>query len=332
MNVRNLVMIKIYMNKKILVLGSNGQLGMSLMKVVRNSANLVNKNNQFFNFGEDLLLSEKDFLFISRKELNLLNLRSISEFIQDQQFTGIVNCAAYTLVEKAETQENLANQINHIAVAKLAEIANYKDLPLIHISTDYVFNGQSEKPYLETDITNPQNIYGLSKLKGERAIKSSGCKGVIIRTSWLYSEFGNNFVKTILRLGKEKDKINVIMDQVGSPTYATNLAKLIFVILNNQKKINILNSQSNIYHYSDEGICSWYELAKSIFLFSKISCKIKPIHTKDYPFNIMRPHYSVMNTEKIKKNIPKLKIPKWRESLKNCLKEIKKQSSVYSEI
>lgn len=314
------------MNKRILVLGSNGQLGRSLLKVVREIANLVNTNNQFYNFGEDLLLSEKDFLFISRKEFDLLNLRSMSEFIQDQQFTAIVNCAAYTLVEKAETHENLADQINYIAVAKLAEIAKDKDLPLIHISTDYVFHGQDEKPYLETDKTNPQNIYGLSKLKGEKAIKLSGCKGVIIRTSWLYSEFGNNFVKTILRLGKEKDKISVIMDQFGSPTYATNLAKLIFVILNNQKKMNILNSQSNIYHYSDEGICSWYEFAKSIFLFSKISCEIKPIQTKDYPFKTKRPPYSVMNTEKIKKNIPKLKIPKWPESLKNCLKEIKKQS------
>ena len=326
MNAHNLVMIKIYMNKRILVLGSNGQLGRSLLKVVREIANLVNTNNQFYNFGEDLLLSEKDFLFISRKEFDLLNLRSMSEFIQDQQFTAIVNCAAYTLVEKAETHENLADQINYIAVAKLAEIAKDKDLPLIHISTDYVFHGQDEKPYLETDKTNPQNIYGLSKLKGEKAIKLSGCKGVIIRTSWLYSEFGNNFVKTILRLGKEKDKISVIMDQFGSPTYAINLAKLIFVILNNQKKMNILNSQSNIYHYSDEGICSWYEFAKSIFLFSKISCEIKPIQTKDYPFKTKRPPYSVMNTEKIKKNIPKLKIPKWPESLKNCLKEIKKQS------
>ena len=269
-------------------------------------------------------LVKKVFFFISRKELNLFNLQSIKDFFLDKHFNGIINCTAYTSVEGAETDQISAEQINHIAVAKLAEIAKAQSIPLIHISTDYVFNGKVCEPYVETDETDPQNLYGVTKLRGERAIKLSGCKGAIIRTSWLYSEFGNNFVKTMLLLGKKKDKINVIIDQVGSPTYATNLAKLILIMLNNKNTKKTLNSELNIYHFSDEGNCTWLDFAKSIFQISDISCKVKPIATKNYPSVAYRPKYTVMNKNRIRNHISNLIIPEWRESLKTCLKELKK--------
>lgn len=299
------------MNKNILVIGKNGQLGQSLFKVIENCTVNSMPNNWIFNF-------------ISRDELDLSNLKSIKEFFHHQKFSVIINFAAYTSVDKAENDIELANQINHLAVAKLAEVAKNQEIPLIHISTDYVFHGQEFKSYTETDNTDPQNVYGLTKLKGEQSLIASGCKGAIIRTSWLYSEYGKNFVKTILNLGKENDNIDVVSDQVGSPTYAINLAKAIFTMLNKQQTIKILNSQLNIYHFSDEGICSWYDFAKTIIKISNINCEVNPVKTKDYPSKAKRPNYNVMNKNKIKQHLPDFEIPHWKESLVNCLIEIRK--------
>lgn len=304
------------MLKRVLVTGKNGQLGQSLQK-------LVDEYSQF------------KFTFVARDELDLADPQSIANYfsVHSNSFDAIVNCAAYTAVDKAQSEPDLANQINHLAVKQLAQIAKMQAIPLIHISTDYVFDGQSYKPYTEADLTDPQNVYGLTKLKGEQAILASGCKGAIIRTSWVYSEFGSNFVKTMLRLGKERDSLNVIFDQVGSPTYATDLAQAILTFIS----LSVIDTESsevieirhqdwqdgvmNIYHYSNEGVCSWYDFAKAIFELSDVSCHVLPIETKDYPTPAKRPHYSVMNKAKIKQ-LPGLVVPYWRDSLQTCLKEL----------
>jgi len=304
------------MTKRILVTGKNGQLGQSLQKLVGDSS------------VAHVMTSGMAFTFVGRDELDLACFDSISTFFSNQHFDAMINCAAYTAVDKAESEPELADQINNLAVAQLAEIAKNQSIPLIHISTDYVFNGKSFKPYVETDATDPQNVYGLTKLKGEQAMQASGCAGAIIRTSWVYSEFGNNFVKTMLRLGKERDSLNVIFDQVGSPTYATDLAQAVLAILNSE--FLMLNEAPNpetqksklsIYHLSNEGVCSWYDFAKAVFESSNITCQVNPIETKGYPMPAKRPHYSVMNKAKIKQ-ITGLMVPYWRDSLKTCLKEL----------
>ncbi len=313
------------MSKRILITGKNGQLGRSLIRLIKDFSNISNIKPFFIDFSDEEISIENNFFFTSREELDLSNPNLINQFFQNQQFDGIVNCAAYTLVDKAESNVELAEQINHKAVANLAEVAKNQSIPLIHISTDYVFNGQESKAYKETDEANPQNIYGLTKLKGERAMKDSGCKGAIIRTSWLYSEYGNNFVKTMLGLAKDNNSLNVVNDQVGSPTYATNLAKLLLLMLNKRQTIEILNSQLNVYHFSDEGICSWYEFAKAIFDLSNINCILKPIETKDYPLPAKRPYYNVMDKDKIKNHLLGQAIPHWRDSLISCLQELKRK-------
>jgi dTDP-4-dehydrorhamnose reductase len=302
---------------KILVTGKNGQLGQSLHKLVGDSSAALG------------ITAGITFTFVGRDELDLAFAGSISAVFGNQRFDAIVNCAAYTAVDTAESEHRLADQINHIAVAQLAEIARQQTIPLIHISTDYVFNGQGFSPYVETDSTDPQNAYGCTKLKGEEAMHASGCVGAIIRTSWVYSEFGNNFVKTMLRLGKERDSLNVIFDQIGSPTYATDLAQAVLAILNaefsqkhSHQSLESELSTVNLYHFSNEGVCSWYDFAKAIFEMSDISCQVNPIETKDYPTPAKRPHYSVMNKTKIKYDLPGLIIPHWRDSLKTCLKEL----------
>jgi len=213
----------------------------------------------------------------------------------------------------------LADKINHHAVRQLAEIAKVQGAVLIHISTDYVFNGQNHKPYVETDCVDPINVYGKTKLQGEQAILNVQPKGVIIRTSWLYSEFGNNFVKTMLRLGEERDSLNVIYDQVGSPTYAGDLAKAVVDIIS----CNIKSDEKllKIYHYSNEGVCSWYDFAKMIFELRNINCNVSPIETKNYPKLAKRAHYSVLNKQKIKQRY-KFHIPYWRESLEICVRKL----------
>jgi dTDP-4-dehydrorhamnose reductase len=270
--------------------------------------------------------------FVGRDQLDLTNTESIEAYFSNHKYDVIINCAAYTEVDKAEAEPDLANQINHLSVKQLAEIAKQQDATLIHISTDYVFNGQNYKPYIESDPTDPQSVYGLTKLKGEKAIQAINPKGCIIRTSWVYSEFGNNFVKTMLRLGQEKDQLGIIFDQIGTPTYAGDLAECILQIVNDECLMlnegnadSIQNPTFNIYHYSNEGVCSWYDFAKAIFELNDIDCNVNPIETKDYPTPATRPHYSLMNKTKIKQTFD-LTIPYWKDSLQISIKRLQEQN------
>ena len=229
---------------RILVIGKNGQLGKSIHKIVTN-------NEQ-----------TNEFVFVGREDLDLSSTDRIASYFSYNNFDILINCAAYTAVDKAEEEVVFADQINHLAVAQLAQIAKKQQAKLIHISTDYVFDGESEKPYIETDTTNPVNIYGKTKLAGEQALKKiMPTDAIIIRTSWLYSEYGNNFMNTILRLGKERDEINMVSDQLGSPTYATNLAEAIFKIIE-YKDYKDKKQSTEIYHFSSEGEISWYDFTK----------------------------------------------------------------------
>jgi dTDP-4-dehydrorhamnose reductase len=284
----------------ILVTGSNGQLGSEIKDLSR---------------GDNY-----NFYFTDKEELDISKKENIENFVNNKNIDLIINCAAYTAVDKAENERELADLINHKAVEYLAEICKEKDIPLIHISTDYVFDGKNYRPYVENDKVNPQGFYGLTKLKGEEAFKESGAKGIIIRTSWVYSSYGKNFVKTMLNLSKIKDSLGVISDQIGTPTYARDLAKDILEIINNHLE-KIEEKKAEIYHFSNEGVCSWYDFAKAIFEIKNINIKVNPIETKDYPTPAKRPHYSVLNKSKIKKEFD-IKISYWRDSLKECLKRI----------
>jgi len=285
--------------KTILVTGSRGQLGKSIKRLVSHH-------------------SEYDFVFATRDQLDLSDTSSITTFFQQQQFDLVINCAAYTAVDKAESEPDLADKTNHLAVKHLAEIAQKQQTKLIHISTDYVFNGQQYRPYIESDEVAPQGVYGVTKLKGEQTLlQTMANNAIIIRTSWVYSEFGNNFVKTMLKLGQERGSLNVIFDQVGTPTYAHDLAQTIMTVVQSQS-FNQATFTSEIYHYSNEGVCSWYDFAKTIFEISDIACSVSPIETKDYPTPATRPHYSLLNKAKIKQRYD-LSIPYWKDSLQLCL-------------
>jgi len=288
----------------ILVTGKNGQLGASLKA-------LVSKFPQY------------QFTFTGRDELDLSCSKNIAAYFQQNKFDLILNCAAYTAVDKAEQQQELADEINHLAVKQLAEIAQNNDSILIHISTDYVFDGTAHLPYQEETSVNPQNIYGSSKLKGELAIQAVACDAIIIRTSWVYSEYGNNFVKTMLRLGSEREQLNVIFDQIGTPTFATDLAITILTMIDatNNGQVSLQQDKVSVYHYSNEGVCSWYDFAKTIFELSNSKCLVYPIETKDYPTPAKRPYYSVLNKTKIKQAY-QLNIPYWKDALKACLNKI----------
>ena len=286
---------------RILVTGKNGQLGRSIYKIV----NTTNGDN----------FSPNQFIFVGREELDLSNNNSIINYFDNHdKFDIVINCAAYTAVDKAEEEQELANQINHLAIRQLAVIAKAQQKKLIHISTDYVFDGKSGQPYLETDITNPHNVYGKTKLAGEKALqKIMPTNAIIIRTSWVYSEFGSNFVKTMLRLGKERDEISIVSDQIGSPTYATDLAEVVLKIITNKNYQN-KEQLTEIYHYSNEGEISWYEFAKEIFKLAKIDCKISPIITEQYPALAQRPTNTTMNKGRIMKRFC-IKINAYKTSL-----------------
>jgi dTDP-4-dehydrorhamnose reductase len=289
----------------ILVTGRSGQLGQSLKSIA----------NQYHDYV---------FTFADRADLDLSNEHAIHVYFQQHHVDLIINCAAYTAVDKAESEPTLADQINHLAVKQLAEIAKHQNTKFIHLSTDYVFNGQQYRPYIETDEVEPRSVYGQTKLKGEQALLAAlPINGLIIRTSWVYSEYGNNFVKTMLRLGQERDSLNVIFDQVGTPTYAHDLAEAIMAIVNT-KTFNTAEFASELYHYSNEGVCSWYDFAKTIFELSKIDCKVSPIETKDYPTPAIRPHYSLLNKAKIKQQYA-ITIPYWKDSLHTCLSQLVQQ-------
>ena len=292
---------------RILVTGKNGQLGRSIQKIVGTDTKI--DNNQ----------SSNDFIFVGREELDLSSEGNISHyFSNNDKFDIIINCAAYTAVDKAEQEVELANQINHLAVKQLASIANKQQAKLIHISTDYVFDGESDKPYTETDTPNPINVYGKTKLAGEKTLQAvMPMNAIIIRTSWLYSEYGNNFVSTMLRLGEERGEISVVNDQIGSPTYATDLAKIILHIIKT-KEFKEMGQVAQIYHYSNKGKCSWHEFAKEIFKIVEVSCKVNPIATQQYPTPANRPMNTIMSTDKIIQKF-NINIIPWQESLARCL-------------
>ena len=277
--------------------GGNGQLGSEIKEL---SSSFTNDS----------------FFFTDTSNLDITNHAVVAAFIKTNNIDVIVNCAAYTAVDKAESEPELADAINHLAVKNLAIIAKERGAKLIHISTDYVFDGTGHKPYVETDIPNPQSVYGQTKLDGELAIQAvNPSNSIIIRTSWVYSNFGSNFVKTMLRLGKEHEKINVVSDQVGSPTYAGDLAKVILKILP-----TIKNEQVAIYHFANSGNCSWSDFAKAIFKIKGMEVKVHPITTSQYPTLAKRPKYSVLGTDKILMGFG-ICIPTWRDSLDECLKE-----------
>ena len=278
------------MSKKILVTGANGQLG-SELRVLS-----VNSNHEF--------------LFTDVAELDITNREAVDNYVSEHGAEIIVNCAAYTNVDKAEDDTEMADNINHLAVKNLAEVSAKYKLILIHISTDYVFDGSKNTPYLETDATAPLGVYGHTKLDGEKAVTDSGCDYLIIRTSWLYSSFGNNFVKTIRRLTAEKDSLKVVFDQVGTPTYAADLASAILEIIETGK----YKSNSGIYHFSNEGVCSWYDFAIEIRNLSGNLCDIQPCHSDEFPSKVKRPNFSVLDKTKIKETFG-LKIPYWKDSL-----------------
>ncbi|MCD6113286.1 MAG: dTDP-4-dehydrorhamnose reductase [Bacteroidales bacterium] len=281
---------------RILVTGSNGQLGNEFRI-------LSSKYNKYI------------FFFTDIEELDITDINAIDAFVKDNYINIIINCAAYTAVDNAEKDRKSADMINNYAVKQLALTAEKYNCFLFHISTDYVFDGTNHRPYVESDITNPLSVYGQTKLDGEKSMLSICKKSIIIRTSWLYSEFKNNFLKTILKYGKQRDELNIVFDQIGTPTYAGDLAETILEIISETK--NISNNQ--IYHFSNEGVISWYDFAKEIIDISKIKCNINPIETKDYPLPAPRPSYSVLNKSKIKNHF-KIKIPYWKDSLKVCLK------------
>ena len=282
-------------NLNILVTGSNGQVGSEIREL-----------SSSYDF---------KFIFTNRESLDITDEVSIKECVEKNNIDIIVNCAAYTAVDKAEEDVSNADAINRKAVKKLAKISKENNIKLIHISTDYVFDGKNYKPYCEEYKTNPNSVYGHTKLNGElEMMKINPHNSIIIRTSWVYSSFGNNFVKTMLKLGKLKDELGVIFDQVGTPTYARDLAKTILDILP-----KIENSKVQIFNYSNEGVLSWYDFAKEIMKMAKIDCKINPIETFQYPTPAKRPHFSLLNKSKIKKEFD-IVIPYWKDSLDKCLK------------
>lgn len=286
---------------KILVTGAEGQLGSEIRELS------INTNYSFE--------------FIDRKELDLTKLESIIPFLEHSNPDFIINCAAYTAVDKAEDEPEIAQLINAKAPEKIAEYCSKNGKRLIHISTDYVFDGNFSKPIIESDKPNPQSVYGKTKLDGENAINHLLGNAYIIRTAWVYSPFGNNFVKTMLRLGKEKDEINVVSDQIGSPTYARDLAE---AILNIIKEINNGNDMPGVYHYSNEGVCSWYDFAAEIMKQAGLDCKVNPITTKEFPTKAKRPAYSVLNKAKVKNQF-KLETHSWSKSLNDCLSKLSKR-------
>ena len=283
--------------KNILITGANGQLGSELQK--------LSENYPAFHF----IPTDID-------TLNLTDKLEVKTYIQENKIDYIVNCAAYTAVDKAEDDIELCYKINKEAVANLAEAA-YGKAKIIHISTDYVFDGTNTRPYKETDLTNPQSIYGKSKREGEEILFAICPESIVIRTAWLYSSFGNNFVKTMIRLGKEKSELNVVADQKGTPTYAADLAKAILDIIAYSEKGN--KFPTGIYHYSNEGETTWYDFTKEIHRLSEIfDCRVNPITTEQYPTKAKRPMYSVLDKTKIKQTF-NIHIPDWKESINKML-------------
>ena len=283
----------------ILVTGENGQLGSELKALKKKYKNY-------------------NFYFKDVESLDITNFLLVDEYFATNKIDFIINCAAYTAVDKAEEEKDKANEVNCRAVSNLVRVCLKHDIKLIHISTDYVFDGGSSKPYKETDRTNPIGAYGSSKFMGENEILKSDIAAIIIRTSWLYSSYGNNFVKTIIRLSQEKKSINVVNDQFGSPTYARDLAKACMQTID---QYDSWLTKPEIFHFSNEGKCSWYDFAKKILEINQMKLDIVAVNSEDYPSKTKRPKYSLLNKEKIKSKF-NISIPQWEDSLKDCMKKV----------
>jgi len=277
----------------ILITGSHGQLGNEMQQAAA----------RFPAF---------NFLYTDVEDLDICDKAALTTFVKANKVNMIVNCAAYTAVDKAEDDVALCYKINSDAVRNIGEVASENNLKVVHVSTDYVFDGTNNLPYYEDQPVCPATVYGKSKLAGEQALLETCKQAVILRTAWLYSSFGNNFVKTMMKLGTDRDSLNVIFDQIGTPTYAADLADAILKVLSHETFV------PGIYHFSDEGVCSWYDFTKTIHRIAGITCNVQPIETKDYPARTPRPHYSVLNKAKIKSNYG-IVIPHWEESLVRCI-------------
>ncbi len=290
--------------KNILVTGAYGQLG--------NEVRILSANYPQYNF----MFTDVDSLDICDKSMLL-------DFVQGNDIRYIINCAAYTAVDKAEDEPELCEKINTKAVKNLGEVAQAVNAGIIHVSTDYVFNGKGYIPYTEDMPTNPCSVYGKTKLKGEKALLKACENAIVVRTAWLYSPFGNNFVKTMRKLGAEREQLNVIFDQIGSPTFAEDLAAALLIIVD--QTIDRIHDKGGIYHYSNEGVCSWYDFTLKIHQLSGITtCNVHPIETKDYPTKATRPHFSVLNKAKIKSTFG-ITVPHWESSLQRCIEQLNQQ-------
>lgn len=283
----------------ILVTGANGQLGNCMRNAAVNSAD--------------------KYIFTDVTELDITDAKAVATMVNDCNINVIVNCAAYTNVDKAESDVAFAETLNATAVENLAKAIVANNGTLIHISTDYVFGGSmGNTPRTESEPVNPTGVYGMTKLQGEQAIVATGCKYLIFRTAWLYSEYGKNFVKTMLSLTSTKPAIKVVFDQVGTPTYAQDLADAIFAIIENRK----IDGNEGIYHYSNEGVCSWFDFTKMIAAFAdNKECDIQPCHSDEFPSPVVRPSYSVLDKTKFKTTFG-MRIPYWTDSLKTCIKKL----------
>lgn len=289
------------MTKNILITGANGQLGKEMQKLLANNKNFCAH-------------------FTDVEELDITDLNAVEQFTTLNNIDYIINCAAYTAVDLAEDNIEIADKINHIAVENLGKAARKANAKVIHVSTDYVFDGKSCRPYMENDKTNPQSVYGTTKLNGEKALAEILPNDhIIIRTAWLYSPYGKNFVKTMLNLGRTKSSLNVVADQIGTPTYAGDLANAIYQIISGDKWI------SGIYHFTNEGVCSWYDFTKTIHKIAGITeCVVNPVSTEEYPVKATRPAYSVLSKSKIKQTFG-IEIPYWVDSLEKCINELNKE-------
>jgi len=296
---RNVFLFEL-VQKNILVTGANGQLGNEIRR-----ASIDHENNFMF-------------IFTDIDELDITDPIAVDNFLRDNNIRYIVNCAAYTAVDKAEDDVESCYKINRDAVANLGAAAANNRAKVIHVSTDYVYEGTATKPYVESDAVNPQSVYGKSKLEGELALMKACPDSIIIRTAWLYSVFGNNFVKTMMKYGRERDELNVVADQTGTPTNAADLAKAILKILDFSEAHDF---KAGTYHYSDEGITTWYDFTLQIHKDAGIVCKVNPITTDKYPAKAKRPMYSVLDKTKIKETFG-LTIPKWEDSLNICVCEL----------
>lgn len=281
----------------ILVIGASGQLGQELRVAAEGSA--------------------QHYTFASRSELDVTDQLAIRHFVQDHHIDTIINCSAYTAVDRAEDEPEEADRINHQAVAALAALAKAQGLYLIHISTDYVFAGDSHRPITEEETPRPQSVYGRTKLLGEDAIRRMGGRALILRTSWLYSTYGANFLKTMCRLMQERQELSIVFDQIGTPTYARDLARFIVSYLEQDKG----TWQEGTYHFSDEGVASWYDFAEAIRHRMGYSCQLHPIRSEQYPTKATRPSYSVLDKAKLKRDFG-ITLPHWQTSLEDCLNQL----------